>query len=128
MINKQRIEEAAEKWTDTNPLVSRSAYVNAFTAGANFAAQEIMSKASKGFEEWFETRFPDVNHENVRRESWQASRLSSEKEIQQLKQKLEVAVEAISQLDKYIGMDWGFKRRQIIDEARAKISAENRIR
>ena len=109
MINKQRIDEEAalyvEEWhldmgwvpTDRSCIPSLAS----FTAGANFAAEEIISKASEGFEEFWKKERGDLVLEpssfitikeseqyEWEKQAWQAARLSSEKEIQQLKQRL----------------------------------------
>jgi hypothetical protein len=52
-------------------------------------------KNLEAFEKWFESLFPDNNHENVRREAWQAACEYKQKEIDDLKQKLDAAEDCI---------------------------------
>lgn len=89
MISKQRIEEAATTYAFRRPELIEEDAIEAFTAGANWAAQEIMSKASEGFEEWF-LHYPSwdtaMSRQNSCEVAWQAAKISSEKEIQQLKE------------------------------------------
>ena len=67
---------------------------SSFTAGAKWVHEKIMSEASEGFEEWYTEDhaskiWSDLNGDEIAKETWQAAKLSSAKEIEQLRTKIE---------------------------------------
>lgn len=112
---------------------------NSFLAGAKWMHEKIMSEASDGFEGWrkeyLKTLGGDSEYlgtilanmpETLMEEAWQAAKLSGAKEIEQLKQKLEIAVEALKDIQDFGEnyADEGVDIWAICHDSLAKISAE----
>lgn len=101
-MNKKEIEEAYEKFCDSEDRIGTDWEIRSFTAGANWMQEKIMDEAAKGFEEWVKARYEKMDcqifanvdeamsfHKKIHPfQAWQAAKLSSAKEIEQLKQRL----------------------------------------
>lgn len=106
MITQDEIKEAATKHQDTCApgIVSLREYD--FAKGAEWAMQRIMDKASEGFEEWLDSQeewLPQFEgHIDELEQAWQAAQVSAEKEIQNLRERLEKKnwLESYSELEK----------------------------
>lgn len=134
MISKEMIEWEALNFSGVSDIryadsVEYNNYVG-FTYGAEWAQKKILEQAASGFEEWAsqDSYLQAPSYE----ETWQAAKLSSMKEIESLKQRLSVAVEALNliALDNiYVTQDeWRdehFLNVKQAKEALAKISAES---
>jgi hypothetical protein len=118
-VENQRYEVDHDKdyWSKGEMVNLESEIKDGFIAGANY----VKEMASEGFEEWVEsedtTMHPSgregcfANNNNFTRDywiaekAWQAATLSSQKRIEELEKKLEIAEKKIKSFDAYVMRD-----------------------
>lgn len=122
-------EDAAREYTDK--IASKSGECpwewddveNSFIAGDAHGYARAVDEASEGFEEFIKNVhvYYPKQWEEIK-EAWAASRLSAQKEIDELENKLKTAVECLGRLEKITVLPESVK--YTIKEAFAKIRGE----
>jgi tetratricopeptide (TPR) repeat protein len=110
MIDEKEIDEAFssfEKWEPVNDMGEHGIGhgKRAFKEGAHFGYAKAIEQASGGFEEWFNVYMPECDPKlayNESRAAWTAAKLSSAKEIEELKARIKERAEMLEKCDAYI--------------------------